>query len=63
MPAAINAAATTGVITMVVLSLVGVWVTTQLRLWRMRGQRRVGASGLAFTETLVSWGPSSRERR
>jgi hypothetical protein len=32
--AAINAAATTSVIATLVLSLVGLWVTTQLRIWR-----------------------------
>ena len=34
MIAAINAAATSSVIAMLVLSLVGLWVITQLRIWR-----------------------------
>jgi hypothetical protein len=34
MTAAINAAETNGVIAMLVLSLVGTWIITQLRVWR-----------------------------
>jgi hypothetical protein len=34
MTAAINAAATSSVIATLVLSLVGLWVITQLRIWR-----------------------------
>ena len=39
MTAAIEAAATNGVIGMLVPSLVGLWVMTQLRIWRTHPSR------------------------